>query len=224
MGEGRLPAWYTKYVKARLQLGLDLQGGIHLVYEVEMDKAVSDKADRLAADIEQKLRKDKKVEVKLVREGRDDILVQFARPADLKVMDKKFMIEFRNQLSEADRDDAKGTLRLKMDEAYIKEVEDYALRQGIETIRGRVDKFGVAEPNVYKQGREQIVIQLPGIKNPQEAISFIKTAGRLEFKLVDSSSDMAKALEGKVPEGREVLYSEGVAESGAGPQPASETM
>ena len=58
-GENRLPAWFTKYVKAKLQLGLDLQGGIHLVYEVEMDKAVSDKADRLAADIEEKLRKDK---------------------------------------------------------------------------------------------------------------------------------------------------------------------
>jgi preprotein translocase subunit SecD len=93
-------------------------------------------------------------------------------------------------------------------------MKEDAVRQSIERTERRINKFGVAEPNVYKQGTDQVVIQLPGIKNPQEAISFIRTAGRLEFKLVDSESDMAKAVAGTVPEGREILYSEGVGETG----------
>jgi preprotein translocase subunit SecD len=93
-------------------------------------------------------------------------------------------------------------------------MKEDAVRQAKERTERRINKFGVAEPNVYKQGIDQLVIQLPGIKNPQEAISFIRTAGRLEFKLVDTESDMSKALAGKVPDGREILYSEGVGETG----------
>jgi len=144
VGKDRLPSWYTKHINKKMQLGLDLQGGIHLVYEVEVDKAVSDKADRLASDIEERLLKDKKVKTKLLREGRDDIIVSFPNKADLKVIDKKFMADYRANLDEIERNEAAGTLRLRMDEEYVKEVQDYALRQGIETIRGRVDKFGVA--------------------------------------------------------------------------------
>jgi preprotein translocase subunit SecD len=98
--------------------------------------------------------------------------------------------------------------------ARANELKEDAVRQAKDRTERRINKFGVAEPNVYKQGRDQLVIQLPGIKNPQEAISFIRTAGRLEFKLVDTASDLQKALGGVVPEGREILYSEGVAESG----------
>ena len=78
-----------------------------------------------------------------------------------------------------------------------------------------MDKYGVAEPQIYKQENDQIALQLPGVKNPQEAIAFIKTAGRLEFKLVDSdSNDLQKALAGKPPTGTEVLYEEREGESG----------
>jgi preprotein translocase subunit SecD len=201
MGEGRLPSWYTKYIKSRLQLGLDLQGGIHLVYEVEMDKAVSDKADRLAADLEQRLRKDKKLQVKLIREGRDDVVVTFTNPADTKIMDRRFLVDYRNNLTEVSREEAKGTVRLRMDEAYIKEVGDYALRQGIETIRGRVDKFGVAEPSILAKGRD-IVVELPGLtKDDFERVKrIIGRTAQLEFKIGDESDAFMRQVAAKVPE------------------------
>jgi len=72
----------------------------------------------------------------------------------------------------------------------------------------------VAEPAIYKQEHDQIALQLPGVKNPQEAIAFIKTAGRLEFKLLNTTGDLQKALAGTVPEDSEVLYGEDVDESG----------
>lgn len=202
IGEDRLPAWYTKYVKARLQLGLDLQGGIHLVYEVEMDKAVSDKCDRLAADIEEKLRKQKKAtSAKLIREGRDDIVVTFAKPSELKHLDKTLLADYRSQLTEVERDEAKGTARLKIDENYVKEVEDYALRQGIETIRGRVDKFGVSEPTIIAKGRD-IVVELPGLtKNDFDRVKkVIGRTAQLEFKICDDGNDFMGKVAAKVPE------------------------
>jgi preprotein translocase subunit SecD len=91
----------------------------------------------------------------------------------------------------------------------VKRLKEWAVTQALERTRRRVDKYGVAEPAIYKQEQDQIALQLPGVKNPQEAIAFIKTAGRLEFKLVDSDpNDFQKALAGKVPEGMEILYEE----------------
>ena len=89
------------------------------------------------------------------------------------------------------------------------------MTQTLERTRRRIDKYGVAEPAIYKQEQDQIALQLPGVKNPQEAISFIKTAGRLEFKLVDTDpGDFQKAQAGKTPEGTELLYEERESESG----------
>src|SRR3954454_12243170 len=77
----KLPPWFKKHVDKRIMLGLDLQGGLHLVYEVQVDKAVSDKADRLAGDIEERLRRDKHVkEVRADRAGRDEIILAFKDP------------------------------------------------------------------------------------------------------------------------------------------------
>jgi preprotein translocase subunit SecD len=94
-------------------------------------------------------------------------------------------------------------------------LREMAVTQTLERTRRRVDKYGVAEPAIYKQQQDQIALQLPGVKNPQEAISFIKTAGRLEFKLVDSNpTDLQNALAGKVPDGTELLFEEREGESG----------
>jgi preprotein translocase subunit SecD len=200
VGEKNLPSWYTKYINKKLQLGLDLQGGIHLVYEVEVDKAVSDKADRLAADIEERLVKDKKVKVRITREGRDDIVIKFLNKSKIKVMNDKFMADFRTNLDEIDRDEAQGTLRLRMDEDYVKEVQDYALRQGLETIRSRIDKFGVAEPSIRPKGRD-IAIELPGLgkKEFERVKKLIGRTAQLEFKMCDDTGEYMTRAAAKVP-------------------------
>src|SRR5215510_12580450 len=81
--EAKQPNFIKKHLQKKIQLGLDLQGGLHLVYEVAVSKAVSDKADRVATDIEDKLRKDKKLKAEVVREGDKDLVVRFAsNPGD----------------------------------------------------------------------------------------------------------------------------------------------
>jgi preprotein translocase subunit SecD len=188
--EKKLPAWYAKAVKKRIQLGLDLQGGIHLVYEVEVDKAVSDRADRLASDLEEKLEKDRKVTgVEAVRKGRDDIELRFKTPADVAKVDKELLADYRATLTEMARDAKAGTVLLRMDPDYVAGVDEYAVRQAIETIRGRVDKFGVAEPTIIRRGRD-IVVELPGLsdRDRDRVKNVIGRTAQLEFKMCDETA------------------------------------
>jgi preprotein translocase subunit SecD len=101
-----------------------------------------------------------------------------------------------------------------MKAAEVRRLKEWAVTQALERTRRRVDKYGVSEPAIYRQENDQIALQLPGVKNPQEAISFIKTAGRLEFKLLNTTDDVQKALAGQVPVGSELLYGEDVNDSG----------
>ncbi|MGZ3427035.1 MAG: hypothetical protein ACXVCV_10325 [Polyangia bacterium] len=196
--EDRLPAWFTKHIDKRIMLGLDLQGGLHLVYEVQVDKAVSDKADRLSSDIEERLRRDKHVkEVRADRAGRDEIILAFKDPNDAKKLDREFLKDYRKNLYEESRDPAAGTVKLRIDQDYIEELRDYAVRQGVETIRNRVDKLAVSEPTIIRKGND-IVVELPGLK-PDDFERVLRQIGRtaqLEFKMVDDGSEYMKKITG----------------------------
>jgi preprotein translocase subunit SecD len=196
--DDKLPAWVQKNLQKKIQLGLDLQGGLHLVYEVQVDKAVSDKADRLAADIETKLNKEKKIktsDVRADRLGRDEILLKFTNVADAKKVDREFLKEFRKNLYEDSRDDAKGEIHLRIDSDYVDELRDYAVRQGVETIRNRVDKLAVSEPTIIRKNTD-IIVELPGLKPEdfERVKNLIGRTAQLEFKMQDDGSEYMKKL------------------------------
>ena len=200
--EDKQPGFIKAHFQKRIQLGLDLQGGLHLVYEVNVDKAVSDKVDRLSSDIEDRLRRDKGVnDVNVNREGRDDIILTFKNSADQTKVDDQMLRDYRKQLDLVERNPTTGVVRLRLDPDQVEEVRDYALRQGIETIRGRVDKLGVAEPTIIKKGTD-IIVELPGLKPAdfERIKSIIGRTAQLEFKIVDDGpQDYMKKLAGLVP-------------------------
>jgi preprotein translocase subunit SecD len=201
--DNKQPAFIKKYFEKRIELGLDLQGGLHLVYEVNVDKAVSGKVDRLASDIEDRLHKDKGVgEVSVNREGRDDIIFTFKPPAEETKLDDSIMKEYRKTLDVVSRDATTGVVRLRLDPDQIEEIRDYALRQAIETIRGRVDKFGVSEPTIIKKGTD-IIVELPGLKPSdfERIKSIIGRTAQLEFKVVDDGSEYMRKVAAAVPKG-----------------------
>jgi preprotein translocase subunit SecD len=202
--EDKQPGFIRRHFTKRIQLGLDLQGGLHLVYEVNVDKAVSDKVDRLSTDVEDRLRREKGVnDLAVTREGRDDIVFTFKNPAESAKLDDSVLKEYRNALDVAERDAAKGVVRLKIDPDQVAEVQEYALRQGIETIRNRVDKLGVAEPAIMKKGSD-IIVELPGAKPAdfERIKTIIGRTAQLEFKIVDDGSPymMKVAQEASKPE------------------------
>jgi preprotein translocase subunit SecD len=197
--EEKRPAFFQKYFKKRIQLGLDLKGGLHLVYEVNIEKAVASKVDRLANEVDDVLRK-KGADFTVVRTGRDDIAINFKVPGEASKLDDELLKPFRRDLDVVSRDPATGTVKLKYDSDRVAEVEELALRQAIETIRGRVDAFGVAEPTIIKKGTD-IVVELPGAKEKdfERIKSIIGRTAQLEFKIVDDGSDYMKKVAASVP-------------------------
>ncbi len=199
--EEKRPAFLQKYFNKKIQLGLDLKGGLHLVYTVNIEKAVSGKVDRLANDLDDALKK-KGADFTVLRSGRDDIAITFKVPGEMAKLDDDLLKPYRRDLDVVSRDPATGTVKLKYDSDRVAEVEDLALRQAIETIRGRVDAFGVAEPTIIKKGTD-IVVELPGAKSKdfERIKGIIGRTAQLEFKIVDDGSEYMKKVAASVPKG-----------------------
>ena len=196
--------WSLYPPKQTLNLGLDLQGGIHLVLGVEVDKHVASQTDRAAEDLKAQLERKGIAVRRIAREGNATIAVELASPQawnDLLTVAGEFQrFERRNE------EPAAGRLRLVMSETEIRRLHDDSVRQGLETIRNRVDQFGVAEPVITRQGAERILIQLPGVQDPTRAKALIGRTALLEFKLLDERTPVEEALKGSLPESSEVLY------------------
>ncbi|MEE8607448.1 MAG: protein translocase subunit SecD, partial [Nitrospiraceae bacterium] len=194
--------WVKKVLPDRgVVLGLDLQGGIHLVLEVEEDRAVEMMVERSVRAIQDWLA-EKAISVESVdRTGPFRVTVRFPDEAS-KVDIQKALLEFPS-FFEVEESSASDSLVYELREGEIKRVKDSTISQALETIRNRVDQFGVAEPMIQRQGLKQIVVQLPGIKEPKRAKALIQETAMLEFKLLDESNQLALELPRRVPKGKE---------------------
>jgi len=208
-----MPEWWKKTMPSKgIVLGLDLQGGLHLVFEVQSERAVEITTERVAQSIKELLTKKN-----LTAEVKSEKLLIMVSPATneiREVIEKNFPKLVFTQTAGG------GSYRLSDTEA--KAISENAVEQAIETIRNRVDQFGVAEPTIHRQGENEIVVQLPGVKDPKHAIDLIGKTALLEFKLVDDTSAVAAELpssvspgeedallekfSGKLPEGSEILF------------------
>lgn len=220
-----LPRWAKAILPNKgITLGLDLQGGIHMVLEVDEDRAVEIAVERTVTAL-QDLLVDKKIPVESVkRTGSSDIAIQFQN-ADLKIQIQKLIDEFPT-FAEKEAAGSANSLVWELRETEAKRIKDSAINQALETIRNRIDQFGVAEPVVQRQGLKQIVVQLPGVKEPKRAKDLIKETALLEFKMLDEDSqlkldlparipkdkeaEILKQMEGKIPEGDQILFERAV--------------
>ena len=196
--------WYLYPPQKSINLGLDLQGGIHLVLGVDVDKYVASQTERAAEDLKSGLER-KGVGVKrVIREGLSTIVVELANTTNWN--DALTVAAEFGAFEVAQRDDKAGRFTLAMRERQITQLRDDAVRQGLETIRNRIDQFGVAEATITRQGVDRILIQLPGVQDPDRAKALIGKTALLEFKLLDEQTTVEQALAGRLPETSEVLY------------------
>ncbi len=196
-----LPSWWAQ---KKISLGLDLKGGIHLVMGVDLDVVLQNSVGRLADEYRRSLAEESILATK-VAPGSEPltIVAEFPEAESLTKAEELLVAQYAS-LVVSGRDNLILTLTLSPE--AISETKEMTLRQALETIRNRVDMFGVAEPDIRPQGEDRIVIQLPGIKDPQRAVALIGKTAQLEFKLVDDSRSAQWALANGIPAGREILY------------------
>ncbi len=202
-----LPGWWQRYLPSRgVNLGLDLQGGMHLVLEVEGEKAIAGMIDRTAPAMKRVLEEKKVSGIVGVDRIEEGIRVRTAdastRTAAEKLVSDNFPTFRLVRESESE-------IVFAPKESEVSRVLDSSTSQALETIRNRVDQFGVAEPLIQKQGAKQILVQLPGVKNPQRAIELIGKTALLEFKLIDEESPVGRELPVSIPpEEEEKVFNE----------------
>lgn len=175
--EAALPSWAPS---KKLNLGLDLQGGVHLVMAVDVDAALAAKASNRAAEMKDYLeRKDLKgAEAKSVNQTQ----VQVTAPAGKLDDVTKILSEFED-MERVSAGDDKAVYAFRAE--TIRTLKDGAIEQSIKAIRNRVDKFGVSEPSITRRGASHIQVQLPGFKDPEQAKELIGKTAQLEFRMVD---------------------------------------
>ncbi|HXE97321.1 MAG TPA: protein translocase subunit SecD [Dongiaceae bacterium] len=200
----KLPSWWGNLLpKDKIHLGLDLQGGTHLVMEVDTQKAVEGSLDLVATDLEDTLNSKSLRFKHISRTGSDKVSVVLYEKGTAETVQKLVKDKYPSyEQSPVFDEGGFVAFTLRVSEKDAQERKDKAVQQALETIRNRIDQFGVSEPTIQREGINHIVVQLPGIKDPQRAIDLIGRTARLDFKMV--REDISPAS-GTIPEDAEVL-------------------
>ena len=200
----RSPAWLTAIHAAPMYLGLDLRGGVHFMLQVDMQAALTKKAESYAGDIRSALRD------KNIRHGG---ITRNGQSIDIRVRDEAMQTATRNLISDqfpdlqttSGADGSELRLSASIKPEALRRVQDQALKQNITTLHNRINELGVAEPVIQQQGLDRIVVQLPGVQDTAKAKDILGRTATLEIRMVDEGTE-ARAAEmgsGPVPFGDE---------------------
>lgn len=192
---------WKKYLPSdKIHLGLDLKGGMHLLLELDTTKLLDNIVERKVGALKDAMITDGVRFLGIEKKG--STIEVSVRPDQKEKLFNVVGTKFSDLKAGTSRQE--GDL-LKVDfvlpENQLNSIKENAVNQALETIRNRIDQFGVSEPVIVKQGENQILVQLPGIKDPQRALELIGRTAQLEFKLVDENANPS----GPIPADDEVL-------------------
>ena len=200
----RSPTWLTSLHAFPMYLGLDLRGGVHFMLQVDMQAALTKKAESLAGDIRTSLR-EKNVRHSGINRVGQTIEVRFRDNEALTAAKAVLQDQFTDlqSVDAMDGTDYKLTASIKPEAA--RRVQDQSLKQNITTLHNRINELGVAEPVIQQQGLDRIVVQLPGVQDTAKAKDILGRTATLEVRMVDESSEASAAVGGAaaVPFGSE---------------------
>ncbi|WP_369602454.1 protein translocase subunit SecD [Hahella sp. SMD15-11] len=177
------PDWLKAIGAKPMKLGLDLRGGVHFLLEVDMDKAVAQRLDMFQSRIKSRLREEKLRYREVIRDQGATLIVTLRRAGDRDKAAGILRREMPEFLIETTEHEGLPALRLTLTPAQLREIEDNAITQNLTTLRNRVNELGVAEPLVQRQGRNRIVVELPGVQDTAAAKRVIGATANLEFRL-----------------------------------------
>jgi len=196
--ESRMPQWMRSVGLNPMALGLDLRGGVHFLYEVDVAGALTQTLERLERDIRSQLR-DARIQyasVAVMRKnsagqgaGGDVVRVTLRNVSDIEAATKAISGDSQGLTVTPNTSEPVPVLDVSLTTQQVKERQDLAIEQNITTLRNRVDELGVAEPVVARQGANRILVQLPGVDDPNQAIRVLGATATLEFRLVDETGN-----------------------------------
>ena len=208
----KIPTWLPHQT---VSLGLDLQGGSYLLLEVELDAVVKDKLDSLTGDIRRSLRKaHPPIGYTFGTATADTISIRIKDPArfdEARTLIKALNPSTGGVLGGGTRaydfsDDGNGTFTLKMTDTFKQQTQQEVVNQSIEVVRRRIDEMGTREPAIERQGDDRIVVQVPGLGDPNHLITLLGKTAKMSFQLVDEAADRSGGgLKAVAPIGDEIL-------------------
>ena len=200
----RTPNWISGFGLKPMSLGLDLRGGVHFKFQVDLDAAIEQRLNQYSADINKALI-DKRIRRNIKKQG-NVISIELSNPEDLS--SARSLIREIDPLLEIKTVTANlgPVLQVAMTQDQLKERRDFAIQQNILTMRNRVNELGVAEPIVQRQGLDRIVVQLPGVQDPTQAERILGATATLEFRMVcENESPFEAEAKGRAPIGCELF-------------------
>jgi len=196
------PDWLKSMGGAPLNLGLDLRGGVQFLMQVDMDSVMDRKIKRYETELKTLFRENDLHYSSVAKQSNSQIIARFRDVESRDKAEVEVSITYQDFRIRARDADKFFELVLDINDAQIKEAQDYAVDQNIATFRNRINELGVAEPLIQKQGRDRILIQLPGVQDSAQAKRILGTTATLEFRMVkEGANPNAK----RAPAGSEII-------------------
>lgn len=207
-----LPTFFDTWPNKKIQLGLDLQGGMHLVLEVQNNETVKVEVDRIIQDLKKEFRND---DTKITHHGIDrlkdnSIVVKVKGEKDKDSFEALLTKRYPGMILDKTKelDDNIFQFKFALPDHEITRIKRMSTEQALETIRNRIDQFGVKEPDIRIQGGNRILLQLPGIEDPERAKKLIGDTAQLTFQMVVRQLNVGEEKTSSPPIGAQLLYQE----------------
>ncbi len=201
------PSWLLAIGAKPMYLGLDLRGGVHFLLQVDMKAALDKSAESSVGDFRTALRREKVNYFGITREGQS-VQVRFTDKTELEKALKILKKDYPDLTYNESTDGKEQVLSATIGEASKLKIQEFALKQNLQTLHNRINELGVAEPIVQQQGFDRIVVQLPGVQDTAKAKELLGRTATLEIRLVDEDKKDLATLEaaekGQVPFGDEL--------------------
>ncbi|PKO44177.1 MAG: protein translocase subunit SecD [Betaproteobacteria bacterium HGW-Betaproteobacteria-22] len=204
----RSPDWLRNFGAKPMYLGLDLRGGVHFLLQVDMKAALDKAAERFVGDFRATLRKERVSYAGVTREGQT-VQIGFSKATERDKAKSIITKQFPDLIIKESGSGESLLLTASLNAIEQKRIQEFALKQNIQTLHNRINELGVAEPIIQQQGADRVVVQLPGVQDTAKAKEILGRTATLEIRLVDEEkSDPAtleKAEKGQVPMGDEAF-------------------
>ncbi|PPC99145.1 MAG: protein translocase subunit SecD [Methylotenera sp.] len=204
----RSPEWLRSIGAKPMYLGLDLRGGVHFLLQVDMKAALDKAAERFVGDFRTALRKERVSYAGVTREGQT-VQIRFTSASELTKAKKIISNQYPDLTLKDSVDGDNMVLSASLNAIEQKRIQEFALKQNIQTLHNRINELGVAEPIIQQQGADRVVVQLPGVQDTAKAKEILGRTATLEIRLVDEEKSDAmtleKAAQGQAPMGTDAF-------------------